>query len=348
MSPEVLRGNGYGFKSDIWSLGCVLYEMAMLRSPFKSEGLNLYGLFQKISKGDYTELPNVYSETLRNLAYRMISVDVSLRPDIQEVCRIALAERDRTAAAQSAQAAPAGRAPAKEAQTAVAAPQAGSKDDKADSRKSVAAEAVNAAMGQAEAEAKVEAASPVADRGNRTSTSARKESKDDGDTTRTPPAKQPRAARAAVGGAGGAVDMFAMAEDIHAKLQLLNYDGEAVERLGPVYFAMEMSGCVNPRSRYEQFTGENAPPPTAPGPRTILVLSHPLLCATDMLAIASWLLSSLDRPTDLNAEEMQPSQVSSSLLVAAQKAGVPSSVLSGKYACHSRHHSLTLSSDSIL
>jgi NIMA (never in mitosis gene a)-related kinase len=48
MSPEVLRGNGYDWKSDIWSLGCILYEMAMLRSPFKSEGLNLYGLFQKV------------------------------------------------------------------------------------------------------------------------------------------------------------------------------------------------------------------------------------------------------------------------------------------------------------
>lgn len=48
MSPEVLRGGGYSWNSDIWSLGCILYELAMLRSPFKSEGLNLYTLFQKI------------------------------------------------------------------------------------------------------------------------------------------------------------------------------------------------------------------------------------------------------------------------------------------------------------
>jgi len=35
MSPEVLQSNGYDWKSDVWSLGCVVYELAMLTSPFK-------------------------------------------------------------------------------------------------------------------------------------------------------------------------------------------------------------------------------------------------------------------------------------------------------------------------
>ncbi|KUF80420.1 Serine/threonine-protein kinase Nek6 [Phytophthora nicotianae] len=85
MSPEVLRGESYDWKSDVWSMGCILYELAMLRSPFKSEGLNLVGLFQKINKGYYEEIPEVYSDHLRGIVKRMISLTPSDRPSVQEV-----------------------------------------------------------------------------------------------------------------------------------------------------------------------------------------------------------------------------------------------------------------------
>ena len=82
----MLRGDGYDFKSDIWSLGCLLYELTMLKSPFKAEGLNLYSLFQKISQGDYQPLPTSYSEELRSLAYLMISTRSEDRPEIAAAC----------------------------------------------------------------------------------------------------------------------------------------------------------------------------------------------------------------------------------------------------------------------
>lgn len=55
MSPELLRGEGYDMKSDIWSLGCIAYEMAELKSPFRNDGekLSLMELFGKITKGSF-------------------------------------------------------------------------------------------------------------------------------------------------------------------------------------------------------------------------------------------------------------------------------------------------------
>ena len=97
MAPEVLHGDGYDFKSDIWSLGCLLYELTVLKSPFKSEGLNLYSLFQKISQGDYQPLPEKYSQELRILAYSMIATKSEDRPDIADVCVRASALRQLTA-----------------------------------------------------------------------------------------------------------------------------------------------------------------------------------------------------------------------------------------------------------
>ena len=49
-SPEVWRDGPYDNKSDLWSLGCIIYELACLKPPFR--GFSIEGLFSKIIKGN--------------------------------------------------------------------------------------------------------------------------------------------------------------------------------------------------------------------------------------------------------------------------------------------------------
>ena len=55
MSPEVCEGEQYSYSSDIWSLGCVFYELCALNHPFQSRDLS--GLVMKIITANYAPLP---------------------------------------------------------------------------------------------------------------------------------------------------------------------------------------------------------------------------------------------------------------------------------------------------
>ncbi|CAF0942537.1 unnamed protein product [Rotaria sordida] len=93
MSPERINelGLGYSFSADIWSLGCVLYEMAVFRSPFFEENLTFLGLRKKIDELDYAPLSSkLYSSELRDLVSRCLTLEPKGRPIIAEVTQLSI------------------------------------------------------------------------------------------------------------------------------------------------------------------------------------------------------------------------------------------------------------------
>lgn len=87
MSPEVIRNEGYDFKSDVWSLGCVIYELITLKSPFRTdEKISIYDLFSKINKGDYPKInDDKYSDIVKDLVDKMLKVNPEERISLDEV-----------------------------------------------------------------------------------------------------------------------------------------------------------------------------------------------------------------------------------------------------------------------
>ena len=78
-SPEVWRDEPYSYKSDLWSIGCVIYELCALRPPFK--GKDLDELFMNVCKGKVDRISRVYSDDLWKMILMLLQVDVKKRCD---------------------------------------------------------------------------------------------------------------------------------------------------------------------------------------------------------------------------------------------------------------------------
>lgn len=78
LSPEICQKQPYAMPSDVWALGCVLYELCAMKVPFEAADLN--GLVDRIVRGSVPRVPSTYSRELSDLCNDMLTRDARRRP----------------------------------------------------------------------------------------------------------------------------------------------------------------------------------------------------------------------------------------------------------------------------
>ncbi|NXT09261.1 NEK5 kinase, partial [Prunella fulvescens] len=88
LSPEICENRPYNNKTDIWSLGCVLYELCALKHPVSTfQGNSLHELVLKICRGRFQPVSPNYSYDLRILISQLFKISPRDRPSISSILR---------------------------------------------------------------------------------------------------------------------------------------------------------------------------------------------------------------------------------------------------------------------
>ena len=77
-APEIWNEEPYNYKCDIWSIGCIIYEMTSLTLPFKGDTIE--SLYENIISKNFKPIPDFYSEDLKKIISFMLIFDPSERP----------------------------------------------------------------------------------------------------------------------------------------------------------------------------------------------------------------------------------------------------------------------------
>mmetsp|Transcript_18057 Transcript_18057/g.38584 ORF Transcript_18057/g.38584 Transcript_18057/m.38584 type:complete len:640 (+) Transcript_18057:144-2063(+) len=83
LSPELCQEKPYAWPSDMWSMGCILYEMCKREVPFNAPSIS--GLVQKIVKGPIPTVPSNYSGFVSGLVREMLNRDPQRRPGASDI-----------------------------------------------------------------------------------------------------------------------------------------------------------------------------------------------------------------------------------------------------------------------
>ena len=90
-SPEVWRDEPYDIKSDIWSLGCVTFEMLALHPPFRAE--NMEKLYNKVIQCQYGKISDRYSEDIKEIIKLLLKVKTKERPTCAQILKHPLVKK---------------------------------------------------------------------------------------------------------------------------------------------------------------------------------------------------------------------------------------------------------------
>ena len=85
-SPEIWENKSYDFKSDIWSLGCLIYEICALKAPFRGNSMEI--VYDKVMKGIYEPIPKIYSKALASIVYMCLQINPINRPNCNQLLNI--------------------------------------------------------------------------------------------------------------------------------------------------------------------------------------------------------------------------------------------------------------------
>ena len=86
ISPELCKDQPYNDKSDVWALGCVLYELCTLNHPF--EGGTQVEIYEKIMKEKFKAISSEYSNELKKMVDLLLEKDEKKRPKMRDILKM--------------------------------------------------------------------------------------------------------------------------------------------------------------------------------------------------------------------------------------------------------------------
>ena len=86
ISPELCKDQPYNDKSDVWALGCVLYELCTLNHPF--EGGTQVEIYEKILTQKFKSINPEYSSELKKMVDLLLEKDERKRPKMKDILKM--------------------------------------------------------------------------------------------------------------------------------------------------------------------------------------------------------------------------------------------------------------------